>query len=91
LSDCHRLLGKDGVLRISTPNLRHLAEGYLANDISAWAEQGWKPETPARFLNEALRLWGHQFVCDREELHLLSARSWVFVRKGCRLATEQTP
>jgi predicted SAM-dependent methyltransferase len=43
----------------------------LAGDISAWTELGWSPKTPAQFMNEAMRLWGHQFVYDREELHTL--------------------
>jgi predicted SAM-dependent methyltransferase len=68
LRDCHRLLSSGGVLRMSTPNLRHLAEQYLAGNIVAWRDEGWSPEKPARFLNEALRLWGHQFVYDDEDL-----------------------
>ena len=28
----------------------------------------WQPGSPARLLNEGLRLWGHQFVFDANEL-----------------------
>lgn len=66
--ECHRLLTKGGIMRISTPNLRHLAEQYLAGSISAWREQDWSPHTPAQFLNEAMRLWGHQFIYDEPEI-----------------------
>jgi predicted SAM-dependent methyltransferase len=91
LKDCCRLLSASGILRMSTPNLRHLAEAYLSGNISAWSEQGWSPATPAQFLNESLRLWGHQFVYDREELHSLLHRAGFVSVKDCRWRKSALP
>jgi predicted SAM-dependent methyltransferase len=68
LSECARILKPGGVLRVSTPDLRRLVEAYLAGDTDEWADQGWRPSSPSRMLNEGLRLWGHKFVYDEAEL-----------------------
>jgi predicted SAM-dependent methyltransferase len=82
LRECHRLLGKGGVLRISTPDLRALAEQYLSGNLDEWIEAHWRPETPARLLNEALRSWGHQFVYDEAELfNALRVVGFALVRR----------
>lgn len=91
LRDCRRLLAIGGVLRMSTPNLRHLARCYLADDITAWTEQGWSPKTPAQFLNEGLRLWGHQFVYDRAELHNALRLAGFTTVKDCRWRESEHP
>jgi predicted SAM-dependent methyltransferase len=67
LKECHRVLKNDGVLRLSTPNLKFIAVSYLSRSIAEWGEL-WKPANPCFLMNEALRLWGHQFVYDAEEL-----------------------
>jgi predicted SAM-dependent methyltransferase len=70
LRDCHRVLRAGGVLRLSTPNLRYLAETYLAGNVKEWLTEPefWNPRTPAQMLNDALRLWGHEFVYDFDEM-----------------------
>jgi predicted SAM-dependent methyltransferase len=70
LRECHRVLAPRGVLRLSTPNLRFIMERYLAGDIREWAGL-WEPATPCRLANEAMRLWGHEFVYDADELTLV--------------------
>jgi len=72
--ECHRLLKSGGVLRISTPDLAHLAENYLSRTISGWEPLGWSPATPCDFLNEGMRLWGHQYLYDADELIALLSR-----------------
>lgn len=71
LSECRRVLKREGVLRLSTPNLEKLTDEYLARRVSEWEDVDWRPKTPCQMLNEGLRLWGHQFVYDRDELTLL--------------------
>jgi predicted SAM-dependent methyltransferase len=67
LKECHRVLRNDGVFRLSTPNLKFIAISYLSRSVAEWGEL-WKPANPCFLMNEALRLWGHQFVYDAEEL-----------------------
>jgi predicted SAM-dependent methyltransferase len=74
ISECHRLLKSGGVLRISTPDLAHLTKNYLSGTISGWEPLGWSPATPCDFLNEAMRLWGHQYLYDADELMALLSR-----------------
>lgn len=68
LRECHRVLRPDGVVRMSTPNLRKLISEYESGRLDEWINVGWRPETPCRLLNEGLRKWDHQFVYDEAEL-----------------------
>lgn len=68
ISECARILKPGGVLRVSTPDLRRLVEEYVHGRTTEWLDQGWKPATPARMLNEGMRSWGHVFVYDEAEL-----------------------
>jgi len=70
LKECHRVLSKSGVLRLSTPNLNYLAVSYLARNIDEWGES-WRPANPCLLLNEGMRSWGHEFLYDAEELILI--------------------
>jgi predicted SAM-dependent methyltransferase len=71
LGECYRVLQPGGVLRLSTPNLRKGIDEYLSGRVSEWSDVGWNPSTPCRMMNEGLRLWGHQFVYDTDELENL--------------------
>ncbi|MFA6636943.1 MAG: methyltransferase domain-containing protein [Candidatus Omnitrophota bacterium] len=66
LSECYRILKPNGILRISTPNLRWLAMRYLNKELIAIG--GWKPKSPCDMFNEAMKLWGHQYVYDEDQL-----------------------
>jgi predicted SAM-dependent methyltransferase len=68
LRECHRVLSPAGVLRVSTPSLRRLVDNYMQAKITEWASVGWLPASPCAMMNEGLRLWGHEFVYDAEEL-----------------------
>lgn len=68
LSECHRVLRPGGVIRISTPDLTKLIAEYMAGRTEEWADMDWHPQSPCVMLNEGLRLWGHQFVYDEQEL-----------------------
>lgn len=71
VAECHRALRPGGVLRVSTPNLHVLVDRYLRQDLNEWRDVGWVPETPCRLLNESMRLWGHRFLFDADELRRL--------------------
>jgi predicted SAM-dependent methyltransferase len=67
LVECRRVLRPDGVLRLSTPDLKFLTTCYLSGKIDEW-EGLWLPSTLCRMMNEGMRSWGHQFLYDAEEL-----------------------
>jgi len=71
LSECNRVLKPNGILRISTPNLKKIIDEYLTGRISEWTDVGFSPSTPCRMMNEAMRSWGHQFLYDSHELEAL--------------------
>lgn len=71
LKNCKTALTRGGVIRISTPNLRYIAKEYLNGNLIEMPHGSWKPKTPCAMLNEAMHLWGHQFVYDEAELILL--------------------
>lgn len=87
LADCHRVLIPGGVIRVSVPDLRKLIRQYIADecgekDALNFAEVvGWRPSTRCQLVNEGMRLWGHMFVYDIEELCLAFREAgFVFVR-----------
>lgn len=67
LRDCYRVLKPGGVMRVVTPDLMHLARSYVRGDLLQ-IPGVWEPRGLARMMNEAMRLWGHQFVYDQHEL-----------------------
>jgi predicted SAM-dependent methyltransferase len=79
LAECHRVLKPGGVLRISTPDLRTIVDHYVAGRVDFWHDMHWRPETPARMLNESMREWGHRFLYDADEL-LAALRAAGFQR-----------
>lgn len=73
LKECHRVLKKGGVTRISTPSLDVILQKCHEGN---WRDQHWLQssryrsiQTKAEMLNAVFRWWGHQWVYDREELH----------------------
>ena len=74
LKECHRVLCADGVLRLSTPNLKFLTVCYLSRKLDEW-EGLWMPANPCLMMNEGMRSWGHQFMYDADELRALLLES----------------
>lgn len=89
LRDCRRALRPGGVIRISTPDLAQLLDCYRSGTIDLWRDLGWMPETPCRMMNEALRLWGHQFIYDEAELRGLLEECGF--RDPCRRPWRESP
>lgn len=69
LSECYRILKPGAVLRISTPDLQAVVHDYINEKIDRFAPT-WTPKTPAQFLNEGMRSWGHEFLYDFDEIYL---------------------
>ncbi len=64
LRNCRASMASDGVLRISTPDLRQFAECYLRGEIPP----GWGEQPPSRAFNELTRAWGHTYIYDEADL-----------------------
>ena len=64
LSNVRACMVNDGVVRLSTPDLRLFAETYLAGDLPP----SWLEKNPTRMLNQVMRDWGHTFLYDESEL-----------------------
>ena len=67
-SHARKVMIPGGVLRVSTPNLVKLVDDYRAGQVVRMEHGGWFPETPCRMINEGMRMWGHTFVYDENEL-----------------------
>jgi predicted SAM-dependent methyltransferase len=73
-AEAHRVLRPGGVLRVSTPNLRGIAEAYLAADpgvLAAHRGHGYTAATHADLLNNYLHDFGHVHVYDAQSLRQL--------------------
>ena len=77
LRECHRVLRRDGVVRISTPDLAFLVDLYRADPSPlqqrylAWSSEryaGVPSGEPAFVINNFVRDWGHQFIHDERSL-----------------------
>ena len=79
LREAYRILKPEGVIRQSTPSLLGTIEIYL--DKNEHVDQraairrhackfrhGDAGVTPCRYFNDAIRLWGHKIIYDRETL-----------------------
>lgn len=74
MKECVRVLKKDGRIRVSTPDLRHLVECYISDELID-IPGIWSPWCGAAMVNEALSKWGHKFVHDFESLSLMLQRA----------------
>lgn len=77
LTELRRVLRPDGVLRLTTPDLRKIISIYFdenpvieLEDYRTFldAETGKRHDRACQVLNDYLRLWGHQYVYDEEDL-----------------------
>jgi predicted SAM-dependent methyltransferase len=89
LTNCCNVMAVGGIIRLSTPDLKVLAGDYCAGKVVQMPHGDWYPETPCQMLNEALHLWGHQFVYDEPELTGLLTRRGLFQRPPNELARER--
>ncbi len=77
LKDARRLLKPGGMLRLSTPDLRHYMAGYLDEQGRFFEEHrkrlkalGLKqiPQRRAWMVNQIFQHWGHRWIYDFDEL-----------------------
>ena len=81
LANARAAMAADGVLRVSTPDLRLFSQAYLSGNVP----ELWTERNPCRFFNELMRNWGHTFLYDEEELTaLLKEAGFGRVRRVAR-------
>jgi predicted SAM-dependent methyltransferase len=77
LGELRRVLRTDGVARLTTPDLRKVIAIYEdRNPVIGRAEYarfldaatGRRHERPCQILNDYLRLWGHRWIYDEDDL-----------------------
>lgn len=82
LTECYRVLEPGGVIRVSTPKLGVLLQDYVDGRLDRWAPT-WQPATPCQMVNEGMRLWGHQFIYDQDELNMALHEAGFRLIKRC--------
>jgi predicted SAM-dependent methyltransferase len=80
LIECNRILRPGGVVRVVTPSIAFLLSviaadrNSLQEDYLEWSVRRFVPDapsvTPAFFLNNFMRSWGHTFIYDHATLKL---------------------
>lgn len=77
VKELRRILRPGGVLRLTTPDLHKLLAIYedrnpvvTRADYARYFDEasGKRHERPCQILNDYLRLWGHQWIYDEEDL-----------------------
>jgi predicted SAM-dependent methyltransferase len=74
LAEAYRVLRPGGVIRTSTPDLRGIAEAYLAGDpatLDAHRAHGYDARNHADLVNNYLQVGDHRHLYDYETLSLL--------------------
>lgn len=65
-----------GKMRLSTPDLMTIINDYKSDAwIKKYSQVGFNPSSAAKFVNEAMRSWGHQFIYDFSELLTIGKRA----------------
>lgn len=75
LRECYRVLKPNAIVRLSTPDLRYLIAAYISGELDEWRDVGWIAQTSCQLLNEGMRLWGHQWLYDNQELSNILAEA----------------
>lgn len=76
LRHCHRVLKPGGEIQIVMPDLRKVCEMYLSRDFDGLRALGLFESNQGslcRFVNQAMRAWGHQFIWDVDEFSAVLA------------------
>jgi predicted SAM-dependent methyltransferase len=77
INEIHRVLSPGGVVRITTPDLRKIISLYEdRNDAISLADYasfldsitGKEHERPCQVFNDFMRLWGHRYIYDQDDL-----------------------
>ncbi|MDY9922730.1 class I SAM-dependent methyltransferase [Methanobacterium sp.] len=88
LREFYRVLKKDGILRIATPDLDYILEKYSDD----WKNQNWLSwpeyqfiETRGQMINISFRFWGHKYLYNEEDLKDSLIKSGFKSLSRCKL------
>lgn len=77
IQECYRVLKKDGILRVATPDLKLLIRMYENKNPHVKREEVIKRHekitkktglSPCELFNDKMRRWGHMFIYDQDLL-----------------------
>jgi predicted SAM-dependent methyltransferase len=91
LAECYRVLTPEGLIRISTPNLRYVVDCYIRNKTDEWKDQGWVSETSCKMMNDCFYRWGHKHIYDFEELIACLVKAGFVEIKYCEWKQSEHP
>lgn len=71
LQNVRAVMAGGGVIRISTPDLAEIVRCYDRNEVRQAPEADFTPVNRCQLVNQAMRLWGHLYIYDEEEMRRL--------------------
>jgi glycosyltransferase involved in cell wall biosynthesis/predicted SAM-dependent methyltransferase len=82
IAECFKKLKPGATIRLSTPNLERIIRQYSYGKTDAWHNMGWQPASKCDLLNEAGRLWGHEYLYDWHEMEkMLRVHGFVNIKR----------
>lgn len=85
LADMYRLLEPGGFVRVSTPDLRKYAQGYVdptdpflrehGHHIASMVSDPSAVDRPAFMMNQTFYSWGHKWIYDLEEMRFAAVQA----------------
>ncbi|AUB56977.1 hypothetical protein BK008_00675 [Methanobacterium sp. MZ-A1] len=94
IREFYRVLKKDGILRIATPDLDYVLDKYSGD----WKDQDWLSwpeyqfiETRGQMINVSFRFWGHKYLYNEEDLKNSLIKADFKCLNRCRLNKSNYP
>lgn len=101
LSECRRVLTKNGVIRVATPDLKVLIDLYCGQDTRAgdayvkWVSDnfllGVDVYKASFVINNAFGNWGHKFIYDGDLMRQAMSAAGFTVIKQCSYGVSEHP
>lgn len=101
IAEAFRVLRPGGRLRLSTPPLEFLLDGYrnpesgLNGTYRAWHFEIYNPDSPSKapvvLFNDYVRMWGHVFIYDAALLSSLMVEAGFVEVQRCAIGESDEP
>lgn len=89
LRGAFKAMKSGAVVRSSTPDLVTLVKAAYEGRLSHYAPVGFVCDTPAALINQGMRMWGHKYVYDEQELRKLLSECGFVDIKRCSLGKSE--
>ena len=100
VNECYRIMKKNGIIRISTPNIKFLIDLYcepktqIQQEYIESSKRYFKDDRPLNdtiVINNFFRDWGHQFIHDFKTLEYLLTQAGFKNVKQCEVYKSEHP